>query len=74
MSTKNNRDDWSWFSLYDPNTDNNIPAIEGGFEEAYQVEEEYKIADDDIDGDDGEYFDFTEEGVELPVFVGVDEE
>jgi hypothetical protein len=75
MSTKNNREDWNWFSLFDPNTGIHIPGIEGGFEEPYQVEEEYIEIDDEFIDDEGDvYIDFTTESEALPVFDDVNED
>jgi len=76
MSTKNNRAAWSWLSLFDPKTGHNVPAIEGGFEEAYQVDEEYieLNMEEPEEEEDDEYTDYTEEENTLPVFDDVDED
>jgi hypothetical protein len=50
MSTKINRDDWSWLSLFAPKS-NDIQAIENGYKD-YEVEEEYVEADDIKDKND----------------------
>ncbi len=78
MSPKNNREEWSWYSLFDPKTGHHIPAIEGGFEEAYQADEVYIELNDEEqeeeEDDDDEYTDYTEESNTLSVFDDVDED
>ena len=76
MSPKNNREEWSWYSLFDPKTGHHIPAIEGGFEEAYQADEVYIELNEEEEEqeEDDEYTDYTGEDNTLSVFDDVDED